>query len=1202
MQGNRQIECELSLRTAKKLLRKSMRVARPRYGFGPRTLGALSVFSLLLLISVGAQAQVLYGTLVGNVTDSSGAAIAGATVLATNTGTGTSKTAATDSSGLYRIADLDAGTYKISISARSFATTRGEGVLIQANIELRFDAQLRPATGGETVTVTSELPELQTDSATVTSELGTEQVQNLVTTAGYNMRNFQSLFQVLPGFSPPGEQHSEAGNPSDTMMFNANGLSGSNNTTRVDGVSDIYAWLPEITAYVPSTEAISSINVSTNSMNAEQGFASGAAVNLTTKSGTNKFHGSAWEYNMISALMAKPYFTPRTSVIPKYILNQFGANLGGPILKNKAFFFANFESIRRSQASSGNQTVPSAAMLSGNFTGITTNGTTPVVIYDPATGNADGTGRQPFTNNVIPADRISHAASQMIALLQANNNADLPNVAGANLLSASGIGNDFYGSANSSYTRNNVDARVDFNLSSKSTLFGRYGIQDTHMFAPQTLGAAGGSTFSLNGSIPQPGNAPSLIQSVGIGGTYTFRPNLILDANIGYLRQGMSAKNTDIGKDWGTDYFGIPGTNGPCSLCGGMPGFLFPTGTISNMGNQANSNPFEFRDNTYVSAANLSWIKGRHNTRYGIEFDRFAINHFQPQNTYGPRGGFQFTGGLTTLTGGAAPDIFNIWADFLLGLPHLVQKDTQYLNPASFRENVWAFYAQDQWQLTSKFTVNYGIRYEYYPIASRDHTGLDIFNPADGNLYVEGSPGVPASVAVHVSKGTVVPRLGLAYRIDSKTVVRAGFGLSTNPDSYRNVLTTYPSVVSQTITGNTATVSPVVNGLPDTIGEGSAIPTTSYFNGIPGLTPPTLSRSSPSVALGTLGSPAGSLGATTLPLNYRRGYYESYNAALERELPGKITLNATYVGEQIRREVPNGFNINANQAPGQTAAQEPMRALYGITAGITSLNPMGTGNYNALQAVAKKRFSNNGFVQLNYTYSRSINDYGDQSDGEGGPFTDMVAYWRLNRGAAGFDRTHNIEVFGNYLLPFGRGQAFLQHGPAAYILGGWSLSGSVSRESGVPFTVTGSGSSLGPSTSGSSQFADVLSTTNMILGGHNSSRPYFNPANFADPSAAQKAQSGSSCSTSNLAVCRFGTAGFHSLRGPGFTNPSISVARTFPITERVSTEFRAEAFNVTNTPQFNNPNASVTGGSFGYITSTVGNSNRELRFSGRINF
>lgn len=1159
----------------------------------PATFPERSSLRFLVLIFVGAlftlavpagHAQILYGTLVGNVTDSTGAVIAGATVVATNKGTNIAKATITGGAGEYQLLDLEPGIYSVSIAAKSFKKAISDAIEIRANTEARFNSQLQPGTAGETITVTAASPELQTDTATVTSELETSQVQNLVTTAGLNMRNFQSLFVLLPGFSPPGEQHSESGNPADTMMFNANGVSGSNNSTRIDGVSDIYAWLPEITAYTPSTEAIATVNVATNSMNAEQGFASGAAVNVTTKSGTNKFHGSAWEYNMISALMAKPYtFTPTAAQpgIPKYLLNQFGANYGGPILRNKAFFFGNWERTRRAEALSGLETVPSPAMLAGNFTGVV-SGTTPVVIYDPATGNpTTGAGRTPFPNNVIPSGRISYAASQMIKLMTAA----APNVASANLLSVSGVTNDFYGAADGQYTRDNIDSRVDFNLTNKSTLFGRYGVQKTNLFDPQIFKAAGGTTYDGG----QPGNAPSLIQYIGIGGTYTFQSNLLLDANIGYLRQGMAAKNTDLGTDSGTSYFDIPGTNGSCSLCGGQPGFFF--NGLANLGNQNRSNPFQFRDNTYTSNVNLSWIKGKHTTRYGMEFDRFDINHFQPQNTYGPRGGLDFTGGLTSLPGGAAANLFNSWADFLLGLPQTVQKDTQYLNPATSRESVWAFYAQDQWQATEKLTVNYGVRYEYYPIATHDHSGLDIFDPSNGNLYVEGSGGVPSSEEAKVGKGMIVPRLGLAYRIDSKTVARAGFGLSVNPDSFRNVLTTYPAVVSQELVGNTGNVSPFVNGVAVTT-----------VTGIPSLAAPTLSPSSPSAALGSLGTPAGTLGATTLPLNYRRGYYESYNAALGHEFPSAVTLNATYVGELIIREVP-GININANQAPGQTAAQEPMNSLYGISAGITSEVPDGTGHYNALQAQAKKRFTGDSNVAINYTWSRAINDYGDQSDGESSLFTAMAGpYWHLNRGVAGFDRTNNIQIFGNYMLPFGKGQAFLQNDPAGYILGGWSLSGSLSRESGTPFTVTGSGSSLGPSTSGSSQFADVLSKSNMIIGGHNKSLAYFNPANFADPSVAQKAMSGSSCSSSNLAVCRFGTAGIHSLRGPGLTNPSVSVARTFPITERFGLIFRAEAFNVTNTPQLGNPNSSVTGGSFGYITSSTTNSSREMRFSGRINF
>jgi hypothetical protein len=1149
-------------------------------------LGLLFVGLLAILTPRSSQAQVLYGTLVGNVTDSTGASVAGATVVATNTGTGVAKTGTTDSSGAYRLSDLGAGTYKVSIEAKTFASTMGQGIIIQTNTEQRFDAQMQPATVGQTVTVTGAPPELQTDTAIVSSELEAAQVQNLISTPGTNMRNFQSLYITLPGFTPPTTDHSEAGNPGDTLFVSVNGVTGSNNNTRIDGVSDIYAWLPEIAAYSPSVEAIGSVNVVTNSFNAEQGFASGAVINVTTKSGTNRFHGSAWEYNLDSALEAKTFFVPATTKIPKYIMNQFGANYGGPIRKDKAFFFGNWERTRRAQAvyTTSLASVPTTPMLTGDFSALNTK------IFDPTTGNPDGTGRTQFSYggvpNVIPPTRISYAAQQMVKLMTKD---------GPNVGNATSDLNNFFGSASAEYTRDNIDTRVDYNPNTKSTIFGRYGIQKSILFDPQEFGAAGGNTFDGG----QPGNAPSIVQSVGIGGTYTFRPNLLLDANIGWLRQGLAAKNTDIATNWGLTYFQIPGTNGTCSLCGGMPRFSFSNG-LSSLGNPNNSNPFQFRDNTYLGAANLSWIKGKHSTRYGMEVQHYAINHFQPQNTYGPRGGFNFSGGLTADNGVTTPDAFTPWADFLLGLPQLVEKDTQYLNPATVRENVWAFYAQDQWQITEKLTFNYGVRYEVYPIAKRDHSGLDIFNPADGNLYVEGASGVPSSVKINTGKGMIVPRIGIAYRLDSKTVVRAGFGLSTNPDSYRNVLTSYPSVVSQTLQGATQYVSPIVNGVAD-----------SFTVGIPSLPPPTLSPSSPKVLLGSLGTPAGTLGATTLPLNYRRGYYETYNLAIERELPGQVTLNTAYVGDLIIREVP-GININANQAPGQTVAQEPFNtaggnpvfATNGISAGITSEIPMGTGHYNGLQAQAKRRFAGDSSVGVNYTYSRAENDYGDQADGSSSLTIAALPYWRLNRAVAGFDRKHNLQVFGNYMLPIGKGQSFLPVGVAGYILGGWGLSGAMSRESGTPFTVTGSASSL--SANGSTQFGDKVGPL-QILGGHDSLHPYFNPAGFADPSVAQKAASGgSSCSTSTptlAALCRFGTAGRNSVRGPGLFNLSTSVSRTFPITERFSFVFRGEAFNLTNTPQFSNPSSNVsTPSSFGIISGVAGNSSRELRFSGRVTF
>jgi hypothetical protein len=1116
---------------------------------GMTLIGVLFLGALIALIPSGIQAQVLYGTLVGNVTDASGYAIVGATITATNNATGIAKTTTSDAAGIYRVSDLEAGTYTVTATAKTFNKVQSNAIEVHSNTVERFDTQLSPASVGQTVTVTAAPPELQTDSATVTSELETTELQNLDGTQGANMRNFQSLYILLPGFTPPGSDHSESGNPSDTLVTNINGVSESNNNMRIDGVSDVYPWLPEIAAYAPSIEAVATVNAVTNAFDAEQGLAAGTVINLTSKSGGNTFHGNAWEYNIISALQARNFFLPTTSTKPKYTMNQFGANYGGPIKKNKAFFFGNWERTRRALAETTFQTIPFTPMLTGDFSSYST------VIYDPLTGNPDGTGRTPFLNNKIPAGRIAFASNIMAGLMPA------PNV------NTSTLSNNYFAAASGEYTRDNVDTKIDWNPSSKSTVFGRYGFQKTNLFDPQTLGKAGGA--AVDGG--QPGTAPSLIQSIGIGGTYTFKPNLLLDANVGFLRQGMGAKNVDLGTNYGLTVLNIPGTNGTNPLDGGYPAFKFST-SISSLGNPNNSNPFHFWDEEYTTAANLSWNLNKHSTRYGMEFQHSAINHFQPQNTVGPRGGFTFSGGLTALNGGTAANGYNAWADFLLGMPYQVQKDTQYLSPATIRENIWAFYARDQWQIDQKLTLTYGIRYEYYPIAKRDHTGLDILNPVDGYMYVGGVNGLPESAGVSVGRGDFGPRIGLAYRFDNKTVVRAGYGLSINPDSYRNVLTSYPAVLSQNYTGNTTYLSPY-----------------TLAQGIPALTPPSLS--SGSLFFGKSGQTGGTLSTTTLPLNYRRGYYESYNLAVERELPGAVTLNATYVGTLIIREVP-GININAAPPNGGTPG-EPLNVLFGLSASVTSEIPDGTGHYNGLQAQAKRRFSNNGNVGITYTYSRSINDYGDNSDGSSSLLVNSIPYFHLNKGVAGFDRTHNFQGFGSYTLPFGKGQSLLQSGVGNYILGGWGLSGSVSRMSGIPINVTGSASSL--NAPGNTQWADQLVKKVTILGGHNSTHPYFDTTAFADPSVAEKAANPSS------PIPRFGTAGRNSIRGPGFFNMALTASRVFPINERYSLQFRCEAFNVTNTPSFSNPAANVSASGFGIISSTS-NPNRELRLSGRVNF
>ena len=619
---------------------------------------------LTVALAVPAAAQTLYGSLTGNVTDASGAAVPKAKVDALNVGTGILKTTQTDDRGSYLFNDLQAGTYRVTISASSFSTRAVEGVNIAPNTTLRVDSSLAVSQVQESVTVNASAVTLQTDRADINTVLRSTQVVELPLMNSQG-RNFQGLYKIIPGFTPPGEVHSDSGNPQRSMATQANGMAQSNNNTRVDGATISHPWLPRIVAYVPSVEAVETVNVVTNSFDAEQGMAGGAAVNVTIKSGTNQFHGAGWEFHNNSALKARNYFyclyscTGDPDRAPKDLQNQFGGAIGGPIKKNKLFFFSDWERTTRRRAVTANRTVPTAAMRQGNFNG---TGTT---VYDPNTGNANGTGRTPFPNNTIPTDRFDSASVIMQGLIPLPNQPVYPN--------------NYLAVGRYSARRDNVDFKVNYNPTNKLQMFGRYSFSPYEFFDPPSLGEAGGDATGGG----QPGRAPGLIQTTGIGATYTVSPTVLVDANIGYTRLAMSAQNIDLGKNYGLDVLKIPGTNGADYLQSGYPRFTF--NTFSNIGNPNVSNPFSFRDPQYVASANLAVMKGAHSLRFGFEFSKYDINHFQPQASNGPRGGFNFNGGLTSLSGGSPTTGYNSWGDFLLGLPQGMGKDVQYLNPATVR-------------------------------------------------------------------------------------------------------------------------------------------------------------------------------------------------------------------------------------------------------------------------------------------------------------------------------------------------------------------------------------------------------------------------------------------------------------------------------------------------------------------------------------
>jgi hypothetical protein len=956
-------------------------------------------------------------------------------------------------------------------------------------------------------------------------------------------RNFQQLYKLVPGASTPADAHSDAGNPQRALITNFNGVSYSNNNTRLDGATVSYPWLPHIVAYVPPQDAIEVVNIVTNSFDAEQGMAGGAAVNVQIKSGTNQFHGSMHEFHTNSRLKARNYFYYQPGTFPKNIVNQYGGTFGGPVVKNKLFFFGSWEGTKRRQNASAFRTLPTAALREGNFAG------TGARIYDPTTGNANGTGRTLFANDRIPTNRLDPIALKLIALIPQPNQPVGTSPA-----------NNYFASGTYEFNRDNYDFKVNYNPNEKSTMFVRYSISPSDIFDPPSLGAVGGDALAGG----QPGNSPGRIQSTALGGTYTISPTLLLDGNIGFTRQRLGSQNIDIDKNHGLDTLDIPGTNGPDRLQGGYPRFAFSNG-FSALGNPNVSNPFLFRDNQYVTAGNLSWSRGAHNLRFGGEYTYYTINHFQPQSANGPRGGFTFNGGLTALSGGTAPNIYNSFADFLLGLPFAMGKDLQNINPAAVRMPGWGIYARDQWQVNRKLTLNFGTRFERYPFAVRDNRGAERYDVDLDRVLIGGLGSTPRDTGVDVGFGQFAPRFGIAYRATEKTVVRLGYGISVDPNSFRAMRDAYPATISLQLSG--ATAFQAAGTLKD---------------GLPPILRPDLSS-------GSITMPT-AIGTVTFPKKFERGYNQSFNLTVQRDLGWGFTGQAGYVGTRAIRQMA-AVNINAAQGLGQGNAGRAL-SRYNRIANITMVMPFNTAQYDSLQTQLNRRLNPDAQIGLTYTWSKAIS-YADNSDS--GLTWNAVSQWSRNRALAGFDRTHNFQLYGVYALPFGAGKRWANDGPASWVAGGWQFNALMSRTSGTPFTVSANAAPL--NSPGNGQTPDQVKPEVQILGRIGRGVSYFDSSAFTPVPGNQ---------------LRFGTVGRNSLRGPGLFNLDASLFRNFKITEKWTLQFRSEVFNLTNTPLFNNPGANIanrvtnadgtfTNNGFSEITGAAA-TEKQFRFALKLSF
>ncbi len=1010
-----------------------------------RTLLVAVAFVLLFETHNSANAQILYGSIVGNIKDSSDAPVPDAVVSIVSRGTSLARQTSTNEMGGYSFPTLLPGSYDVKVVKEGFQTSARTGVEVSINSVSRVDVGLQLGAVAESITVSEASSTLQTDRAEVRAELQSETLQNTPLPLG---RNYQQMFVTIPGFTPPQNASSIPGNPSRALQVNVNGTTSNSAVTRIDGASSTNVYMNMVAAYVPALESIQTVNVVTNSFDAEQGLAGGAAINVQIKSGTNELHGSAFEYHTDNKLKAKPFFNPPGERNPKSILNQFGGTLGGPIIKNKLFYFASYEGTYDHQFAAKYQTVPTAAIKNGDLSA------SPTEIYDPLTGNLDGSGREPFSGKLIPASRIDPIAKKIANLTP------LPTY--TNLLTA-----NFYAGKPFYFNRNTVDSKLNWNPTRKLTMYGRYSFLKFDSIAPPTFGDELGGDAISGANV---GHGFGFTQSTTIAATYVYTPNFIVDTYFGYTLMDNHSEQSRLDEKIGLDFLGIPGTNGPRRFEGGWP--RFDISNYSVLGIKDAYMPYHRHDSQYQYVANASWTRGSHNVRFGFDIYRPILDHLQPEfygASHGAQGGFSFAGGPTQLRNGPSANQFNSYATFLLGLPTTMGKILQVDERYSVITTAYSSYIRDQWQLSRKVTLSYGTRYEFYPIPKRPDRGLERYDFVNNKMMICGVGSVPQDCGVSVSRKLFAPRIGIAFRATDTFVVRAGYGITYDPlNLARNLRSNYPIILVQNVTG------------PNSYQPGGTLKA-----GIPEMKPVDFGN-------GVIDVPA-NYAVVSLGDEFQRGYVQSWNFTLQKKLPKGFIAQAGYVATRQVRTMGH-MDLNVGRVGGGNASR-PYNQKFGRTTSTILIAPVGTTKYNSLQTTLERRFAGGFNLQASYTWSKT-NGICCADVGTGSPLIMIPEYYSLNRAVLGWDRPHTLTVTGYAELPFRKGNRI-----ASALFHGWQMNGMFSAYAGTPFTVTASGTSL--DAPGNTQRADLVKAGVQTLGGTGRGQSYFDPFAFAPVTQAR---------------------------------------------------------------------------------------------------
>lgn len=1089
-------------------------------------------------------AQVLYGSVVGNVEDESGGIIPGAAITITNKQTNLQRTAVTGESGTYSFTNVQPGTYDVKVSLQGFREFTKTDVPVSINQISRVDVRLQLGALTETVTVESASSLLQTDKADVHTELKSEEITNLPLN---QFRNYQALVNLVPGSVPMRFQNAETDTPARSLAANVNGQAINSSATRTDGATNVNIWLPSHNMYVSPAETVDTVNISTNNFDAEQGMAGGAAITVVTKSGTNQFRGSGFEFFNSDKLNATPYYFGSASARPDKLpvkRNIFGGTLGGPIRHDKLFFFGSYEGYKSEQSLFTFFSVPNEALRNGDFSGaLNSNGSTQI-IYDPTTGDSNGTGRLPFAGNQIPQGRINPIARKILALFP------MPNTNG---IGAGGLTNNYQRQETRTTDRYNYDLKLNWNRTSAHQLWGKFSYMDavvddlTNYLGPDP-DASGDGGFTK-------------VYQFTTGQTWTLGSTLVWDTTFGFSRQDQQVYGPDFqAGNFGVDVLGIPGTNDQGigdQRYAGYP--QFNTG-FSALGNRDGWNPIFRDERTYSVATNFTKLAGRHEFRGGYLVNFLYLDHWQPESG-NPRGRFTFATNATALRGSGAQtgNFYNQYAAFLLGL---VGSTSDAINK-SFQQDLmtgreWqhGVYIRDRWTVNDKLTLDLGVRWEYYPIMHRANHGLERLDLSTLEVLIGGLGGNPDNVGLKASKDNFAPRLGAVYRLNDQTVLRSGYGVTYNPIPWARVLrgdNIFPNVIAATFTNNESF------GYLSTIDQG-----------IPSITAPDISS-------GRIALPNAPTMWTPEPGNVDRGIIHSWNAAFERRLPWDLSVDVAYVGTKLVGGY-GSLDINAPTVIGGGNASRPY-ASRGRTNPIFSWGQRLRTNYHSLQLAVNRPFTRGLLIKGAYTLGKAKN-FTDE-DGRVTLSWNSPDQYERNYAPAGYDRRHNLQIGFLYQLPWQNTNGYDNLLKA--ILGDWQVNGVFGAFSGSPFTVSASGAVL--NTPQNQQTADLVGDITR-QGEIGASGLYYDPAAWAQPQGV-----------------RYGNTGRNSVYGPGGVNLDLSLFRGIRFGGTRQLEFRVEAFNVTNTPKFGNPNGDVTSSNFMRITGTLnGYSERQVRLGVRFAF